>query len=116
MEETSAFGAQMAPRQDTNLPPSQASAAVTSVFDTHRMTTGQTPLTGSRMQNLQEPAPVMSQPQWLALRNEGSRLTQPLNTRPQKPIVMPDKYDGTVAWHDYLAYFSLCARDKDRMQ
>ena len=31
------------------------------------------------------------------------------NTVYQKPLVMPDKYDGSVVWQDYLTHFSLCA-------
>ena len=29
--------------------------------------------------------------------------------RPQKPVVMPDKFDGSIAWQDYQAHFDLCA-------
>ena len=29
--------------------------------------------------------------------------------RPQKPVVLPDKFDGSIAWQDYKAHFELCA-------
>ena len=31
------------------------------------------------------------------------------SARPQKPVVLPDKYDGSIAWQDYQAHFELCA-------
>ena len=33
----------------------------------------------------------------------------PRNKFPQKPVVFPDKYDGSVSWPDYNAHFELCA-------
>ena len=29
--------------------------------------------------------------------------------QPRRPVVMPDKFDGSVGWQDYFAHFELCA-------
>ena len=45
--------------------------------------------------------------------HDGSMQVDQGRIGPRKPIIMPDKYDGTGSWEDYQAHFETCAKIND---